>query len=238
MKTYKTIILIICIILAIIGFLMMAAFKSYNACEYAGSSINFIKIQTETALNSKSHTMMKFFSGKALKSMKATKSNFNECGCLTADRHLTFVEQNLLFAMRAPQLLKSKQHLLIVLSGVNESIELLEDFENDVSYYGESILTLNTKTNIELQGGVAFLPKAKEKELQVEASLEEFQKSISKVVNEVECEEAFRFISNIHNEAKNKITFENLSDSKKFYHTRVMEIAQKALVELEGCPAK
>lgn len=237
MKTYKKIIFIICVILAIIGFVMMAAFKPFNACEYAGSSINFIKIQAETALSSKSHTMMKFFSGKALKSMKTTMTNFNDCGCTNASRHLTLVEQNLRFAMKAPQLLKSKQHLLIVLSGVNESIAMLEDYENGTeSYYGDHILTLNTKTNIELQGGVAFLPKAKEKELQVENSLNDFQKSIDKVVNHVECEEAFQFISKIHQESKTKIEMEPQTDSKKYYHKRIMEITEEALKDLGGCP--
>ena len=219
--------------------LMMAAFRSLNACEYADSSINFIKIQTETALSSKSHTMMKFFSGKALKSMKSTKSNFNECGCTEADRHLTLVEQNLLFSMRAKQQLTSRQHLLIVLSSVNATIEMLDDYENGTqSYYGSGILTLNTKTNMELQGGVALLPKAVEKEQLVEASLEEFQKSLAKVVSDVECEEAFRFISKIHQEAENKLEIENLTDSKKLYHQKVMKIAHENLLKLDGCPAK
>lgn len=218
---------------------MMTAFSSYNACNYAGSSINFIKIQAETALSSKSHVMMKFFSGKALKSMKSTKSNFNECGCTEADRHLTLVEQNLLFALRAPKLLKSKQHLLIALSGVDASIDMLEDYEDGTpSYYGDDMLTLNTKTNVELQGGVVLLPKAKEKEQQIEASLSEFEKSLSKVVSHVECTEAFRFVSQIHRDAKNKLEIENLTDSNKLYHTRIMEIAHAALLQLEGCPAK
>lgn len=218
---------------------MMASFKNYNACEYADSSINFIKIQTETALSSKSHTMMKFFSGKALKSMKTTKSNFNECGCFEADRHLTLVEQNLLLSMRAEQQLTTRQHLLIVLSSVNATIEMLDDFENGAqSYYGSGILTLNTKTNMELQGGVALLPKAVEKEQMVEASLDDFRKSLANVVSHVECEEAFRFISKIHQEAKNKLEIEKLTDSKKLYHQRVMEIAHESLLKLDGCPAK
>jgi len=239
MKTYKTICTGLCVLLISIGLLSTTSFTTFNACDYADSGIRFIKVQTETALNAKSMTMLRFFSGKALKSLHRTKLNFVDCGCTHADRHLDLVEQNLELAIASKAFVKARQHLQIVVSSSDESIDLLEAFSKvETSYYGDDILTLNTKTNMELQGGIPLLAKAREREQQVERSLEDFKLSLEEVLRTSECEEAYSFLNKVYKQSRTILEQGYLNDSKKYYHERVMQISGKAMMALEGCPTK
>jgi len=117
-------------------------------------------------------------------------------------------------------------------------MKVLRIFEQEVaSTYGNDILVLNTKDALNDQDGIFLTPTHTIKE-QVHSCLLGFESSLDKVVNEVNCDEAHRFINNIYEEARLVLLNTELSEHKKQYHQRVKTLAQEALDRLGECNAK
>lgn len=236
MKTYKRIIFFICFILGLIGFWMMAAFKSYNSCEFANTNIDFVKDQTQTALEANDINIVKLFSNNALDIIDQTKNDFIECGCTEATEPINTIEKNLQLVSRSTKLEESKTFLKAALQNVILSIKLLREHEEEnSSFYGDDVLVMNTKSALDEQGGV-LLPKGKAREELIYESLTEFKISIDNVVKNVDCEDAFFFISKLHKNAKRDLDNISLSENERFYHEKVSDITYQALLKLDGCP--
>ena len=236
MKTYKRVIFIICTILGLIGFWMMVAFTNYNSCEYANTNIDFVKTQTQTALEANDINIVKLFTNNALDAIDQTKSTFIDCGCLEATDPINSIEKNLKLVTRATKIEESKDLLKVALQNVVLSIKLLREHEEEnTSFYGNDVLEMNTKSSLDRQGGIV-LPKGKAREELIYESLTEFKISIDNVVKNVDCEDAFFFISKIHKNAKRDLNNISLSENERFYHEKVRDIAYQALLKLDGCP--
>ena len=212
--------------------------KSYNPCEFANTNIDFVKTQTQTALEARDINIVKLFTNNALDIIEQTKSDFMDCGCVEATEPINSIKENLDAVTQSKELAQSKAYLKAALQSVMLSIELLRDYEDDnSSFYGNDVLVMNTTTAIDEQGGIV-VPKGKAREQMVNNSLEEFKNSIEGVIKDVPCEEAFFFISKLHKNAKAELTSVSLSENERIYHEKVRDIAYQALLKLNGCPVE
>ena len=213
----------------------MASVKSANACEYANSNMEYIKDQTETAISANELQITKYYAYKAINGIEKTRSNFEACGCQEAISSLDNVLDNLKEATKAETHPSSKEALQKALKNTLKGIKELQDFGLSVTdVYGDSMLVLNTKEVMEAQGGI-LLPEGKLLEQQIHNGLTDFEISINKIVNELECAEAKRFIKKTYDNASITLLNTDLTKPKKIYHQRVKTITQNALVKLKNC---
>lgn len=233
MKT-KKIFLLIVFILGIISLLLLSSFINRNACEYAYSNIEYIKTELEKAIVAEDPEMGKYHAFKALNSIEKTKSNFLDCGCEGTIESLENALSHLKSATSAPSYEDSKEWLHLALENIMIGIRVLRVFEQEISSdYGDNVLVLNTRDAIENQAGI-ILPQGNLKEV-VHNCLLGFETSLDKVVKEVECHEAHKFISKIHDETQLTLLNTDLSVAKKQYHQRVKTLTQDALEKLGEC---
>ena len=213
----------------------MASVKAANACEYANSNMEYIKDQTETAISANELQITKYYAYKAINGIEKTRSNFEACGCQEAISSLDNVLDNLKEATKAETHPSSKEALQKALKNTLKGIKELQDFGLSVTdVYGDSMLVLNTKEVMEAQGGI-LLPEGKLLEQQIHNGLTDFEISINKIVNELECAEAKRFIKKTYDNASITLLNTDLTKPKKIYHQRVKTITQNALVKLKNC---
>ncbi len=234
MKT-KKIILFIVFIIGVLSLLLLTSFTTRNACEYANSNLEYIKSQTQAAIVASDFEMSKYFAYKALNSIEKTKFNFIDCGCEGTIESLEKALSHLKKATIAESQETSKKSLHRALESTEIGIKVLKIFEQEFSSsYGNATLVLNTKDAIDSQGGI-LLPQGELLRQKVHDCLLGFETSLDKVVEGVECQEASRFISKIHEEARLILLNTELSEPKKQYHQRVKTITQDALVKLGEC---
>nr|WP_299174516.1 hypothetical protein [uncultured Allomuricauda sp.] len=234
MKTRKIILLIVFII-GVLSLLLMASFTYRNACEYASSNIEYIKGELQSAIVSDEFEMSKYHAFKALNGIEKTRLNFLDCGCSAAIESLEKTSSYLKSATATKSFDDSKEWLHLALENTIIGIKVLRVFEQETSSaYGNDILILNTTGAEEHEIGT-LLPQGDLKKM-VHNCLLGFESSLDKVVSEVECEEANRFISKIHEEAQSTLLRTELTTAKKEYHHRVKTIAKEALDRLGECP--
>lgn len=234
MKTRKIILLIV-FILGVISLLILSSFISHNACEYANSNLDYIKDKTQAAIVADNFEQSKYLAYKALNSIEKTRSNFVECGCDGAIESLEAALFYLKDATKASSFSASKKLLHTALENMEISGKVLKIFEEEsVSTYGNDVLFLNTTEALKQQGGVV-LSDANPIKKQVHNCLLGFESSLDKVVTGVECNEAYQFISKIHEEASETLLNTELSEHKKQYHHRVQTITMGALQRLGEC---
>ena len=237
MKTRKVILLIVFVI-GMIFLWFMSSFTVRNACEYANSNLEYIKSKIESAIVAKDLKMVKYHAYKALNGIEKTRANFEDCGCEGTIESLAGASYELKQATKAGTLENSKKSLHLALESTLIGIKVLRIFEQEVSStYGNDILVLNTKEALNSQDGMFLTPTHTIRE-QVHSCLLGFESSLDNVVNEVNCEEAHRFIDNIYEEARLVLLNTELSEHKKQYHQRVMTLAKGALERLGDCSTK
>ena len=233
MKSRKIILLIVFII-GLLGLLLMSSFSSRNACEYASSNIEYIKDELQRAIIADEFEMSKYHSFKALNGIEKTRLNFLDCGCSAAIESLEKTSTYLKSATATKSFEDSKEWLHLALGNTIIGVKVLRVFEQDISSaYGNDLLVLNTRESIENEVGT-LLPQGDLKKM-VHNCLLGFETSLDKVVTEVDCEEANRFITKIHEEAQATLLKPELTVAKKEYHQRVKTIAKEALNRLGEC---
>lgn len=236
MNTRKIILLIVFVI-GILGLCLMVSFRGINACEYANSNLEYIKSKIQDAVVSKDMEMAKYHAYKALNGIEKTRSNFLDCGCEGTIESMENALTELKTATKAESLKASKKSLHRALENTLIGIKVLRVFEQEhSSSYGNSILVMNTKEALENQNGM-FLTHESMVKQQVHNCLLGFESSLEKVVQEVDCEEAQRFVSNIYEESRLVLLNTELSAHKKEYHQRVKSLTKDALSRLDKCGA-
>ncbi|WP_420601654.1 hypothetical protein [Flagellimonas sp.] len=230
----KKIILFIVFVLGILGLLLMASFTTRNACEYANSNLEYIKTQTQSAIIANDFEISKYHAYKALNGIEKTKSNFIDCGCEGTIESLEKALLHLKKATKAESFEMSKKSLHNALESTEIGIKVLKSFEQDFSSsYGNNVLVLNTKNAIYDHG--AMLTHGKLSEEQVHSCLLGFENSLDKVIREVDCSSALKYVSRIHEEARLTLLNTGLSEPKKQYHQRVKTITHDALLRIGEC---
>lgn len=233
---HRKIILLIVFVIGLLGLWLMASFSSpANACQYASSNLEYIKSKIEEAVVSNDLNMAKYHAYKALNGIEKTKNNFLDCGCEGAIKSLETTLTHLKKATKADVLPKSKTALHRALESTTIGINVLYEFgQQTTSDYGSNVLVLNTKDVLNFQNGM-LLTQGSAVKKQVHECLLSFESSLDKVVSDVDCEEAERFINNIHEEARLTLLNTNLSQHKKEYHQRVKNLTKEALENLGDC---
>ncbi|TXK01508.1 hypothetical protein [Flagellimonas aequoris] len=234
MKTRK-IILLIAFTLGLLGFWLMTAFTTRNACEYANSNLQFIKSEIENAVVSTTLDMAKYHAYKALNGIEKTRGNFLDCGCEGTIESLESTQTELKLATKAESLKDSKLTLHKALENTMIGMKVLQVFEQETSSnYNDDILVMNTKEVLDNQNPLFLTQNSSVKE-QVHSCLLGFETSLEKVVTDVDCEDAHRFITNIYEESRLILLNTKLSPHKKAYHQRVMTLSEEALEKLGSC---
>lgn len=233
---YRKIILLIVFVIGLLGLWLMASFTTpANACQYASSNLEYIKSKIKEAVMTDDLNMAKYHAYKALNGIEKTKNNFLDCGCEGAIVSLENTSNHLKTATKADVLPKSKTALRKALESAIIGINVLREFEQQTaSDYGSNVLVLNTKDVLDFKNGMVLTQGSAIKK-QVHQCLLGFESSLDKVVSDVDCEDAQRFVSNIHEEARLTLLNTNLSQHKKEYHQRVKTLAEEALEELGDC---
>lgn len=234
MKTRKTI-LLIAYTLGLLGLWSMASFSTPNACEYANSNLEFIKSKIQAAVTADDLNMAKYHAYKALNGIEKTKGNFLDCGCEGTIESLEKALYQLKTATRAESLEDSKAALHIALENAIMGIKVLKAFElESSSLYGNDVLTMNTKEILDGQNWLSPIHKGTVRE-QVHECLLGFESSLEKVVTDVDCAEAKRFVTNIYEESRLILLDTKLSEYKKQYHQRVKTLSHTALQKIGDC---
>ncbi|MEX0314516.1 MAG: hypothetical protein AB3N18_10090 [Allomuricauda sp.] len=229
----KKIILLIVFIIGVLSLLLLTSFTSRNACEYASSNLEYIKAETQKAIISDSFEKAKYHAFKALNGIEKTRLNFLDCGCSGTIESLERSLMHLKSATATKSFDDSKEWLHLSLENTIIGIKVLRVFEQELSSGYGNQLVLNTKSAQDNEIGTP-LPMGNLKKL-VHNCLLGFESSLGKVVTEVDCEEANRFITRIHEDAQSTLLKTELTVAKKEYHQRVKTIAQEALMRLGEC---
>lgn len=235
MKT-KNIVLLIILIMGLVGLLLLSSsFKTPQACTYASSNLDYIKSQIEKAISSDDFNLAKYHAYKALNSIEKTRSNFLDCGCDGAIESLEAVHMHLKDATKSETFRNSKSQLNMALENTIIGEKVLHIFEQETeSKYGSNLLVLNTKQALDTENAM-LLTQGKAVKQQVHNCLLGFESSLEKVVSDVDCTDAQRFITNIYEESRLILLNTELSPHKKEYHQRVKTLSENALNRLKNC---
>jgi hypothetical protein len=218
-----------------LGLWPMTSTSSANACEYANSNLEYIKSKIEDAVVAKDFGMAKYHAYKALNGIEKTRSNFLDCGCEGTIESLENVLTELKIATKTDSFKTSKKSLHLALENTMIGIKVLRVYEQEnTSVYSNSMLVMNTKEALDNQNGM-FLTHDGAVKQQVHNCLLGFESSLEKVVKEVDCNEARRFVNNIYEESRLILLNTELSPHKKEYHQRVKTLTQDALTQLDDC---
>jgi len=214
----------------------MASFSTpANACQYASSNLEYIKSKIQDAILAEDVNMAKYHAYKALNGIEKTRSNFLDCGCEGAIESMDSALDHLKTATKVNVLTKTKLALHKALEKTIISINVLEEFEQETSSeYGSNVLVMNTTDVLDFKNGM-MLTQGSTVKKQVHQCLLDFESSLKKVVADVDCKDAHRFISNTYEEARLTLLNANLSQHKKEYYQRVKSLTKEALDKLGDC---
>ena len=235
MKTRKIVLLIIFLI-GVISLWLMSSFTSKNACDYAVSNIEYIQEQVELALTAEDFEKSKYLAYKALNSIEKTQSNFLDCGCGRTIACLKDTSVMLKNATRASSFEESKKFLQQAMENTQTGLKVLNVFDHDsATIQSSDILQMNVGEVFEKENEFLMPHKQGIPMGTIHKCLLGFESSLEKVVTDVDCREAHKFIYNIHQEASENLLNTELSEAKKQYHQRVRVLTKDALTELDDC---
>ena len=232
----RQIILLIVFAIGLIGLLLMTSFTNpANACQYASSNLEYIKSKIQDAVLAEDLNMSKYHAYKALNGIEKTRENFLDCGCEGAIESLENTLLHLKSATTSSAFKKSKINLHKALETTIIGINVLKEFEQQTSSeYGSNVLVLNTTDVVDFKDGMLLTHGSTVKK-QVHQCLLGFESSLEKVVSDVDCKDARRFITNIYEESRLILLNTELSQHKKEYHQRVKTLTEEALQNLKDC---
>ncbi len=222
---------------ALLNILFFSAtlFASDNACDYAGSNIGFIRSQTEKALVAENINQSRYFAYKALNAIEKTKKQLEECGCEYAFKSILEGLDNLKKATRVNSLTGTRILLNRALDNAMGSLDALEQHDElHKSRYASDVLALNTKetNNRRLN---ALQPAGPALEKKIDQILEAYRISLNKVVQSVNCKEAYAYARKVYEHCEDQLLNAKLTEAKKYYNLKTKEITSEALEELELC---
>lgn len=221
-------------LLAIVLLILFSSFTVDKACDYAGSNMNYVKSQTERALALDDINQARFYTYKAVNSIEKSKKQLKDCGCVYAEQSIADGLADLILATKATSLNGTRILLNRALEHIIGGIESLEDHELHNSKYGSDLLALNTVVS-EAEKLAMKKPSEDDFERKINASLEKYRESLTKIVTTVDCASARAFAENIYSHCEQQLLLPNLSEGKKYYNFKTKQITAEALEKLQGC---
>ncbi|MEN8797875.1 MAG: hypothetical protein ABF293_01425, partial [Flavobacteriaceae bacterium] len=115
------------------------------------------------------------------------------------------------------------------------SLDALEQHDElHKSRYASDVLALNTKeTDINRMNAVQPVGPALEKK--IDQFLEAYRISLNKVVESVNCKEAYAYARKVYEHCESQLLNASLTEAKKYYNLKTKEITAEALKDLEDC---
>jgi hypothetical protein len=208
----------------IAGFFLSLIFCSFTypistACDYAGSNISYIQAQTQKAIEAEKINISHYFAYKALNEKSISESL-----------------DNLKKATKVTSITSARILLERALENTLGSLEAIQEHEEThMSDYANDVLTMNT-ADVRPQSIVKKPTEGKALELKIDSWLINYQNSLNKVVETVNCKEAYAYALKIFEHCELELLNPNLTAGKRYYNLRTKEITAKALEELKSCP--
>lgn len=222
-------------LLAIILWSATSSFTDKRACDYAGSNLEFVQSQTKLAMEAENLNMSRYYTYKALNAIEKSRSQFKACGCDYAIKSIDEGLNNLKLATKVTSVNGTRILLKRALENTLGSKEALEKHDElHVSLYASDVLSSNTKDEME-EKLRKKMPDDKELHRRIDNALINFEISIRKVVESVDCKEAYDFTTRIYDHCEQELFKKDLTPAKKYYNFRTKEITSRALKRLEAC---
>ncbi len=223
--------------LRIIGFAMILfflfAFKSTSACEYAGSNINFVKTQTEKAIEEGELNLIRYHAFKALNAIEKSKKQMSNCNCEYASISIDESAYLLKRATRSGDVKVTKKLLQRALKNTLNGMEALKNHDKQhTTKKREDLLAINDDINLKIDDNSKLVKKVSFKE-RIDLSLEKYSASLDHVVQTVNCKDAKAYAENIYKNCEQELLKEGLSEGKKYYNLRTKDITADALRRIE-----
>ena len=217
-----------------LAILLLSSFETSEACNYAGSNLNYVKARTEEALIKNDINQARFYAYKAIKVIQTSTNRFDNCGCKDAAENIEESLTNLKAATKATSLNGTRILLQEALQQIVDALDAFEQHEMHDTGFSSKDFVLNTE--VETKNTSADI-ESQENELyrRIDISLESYSKSINSVVDSVDCIEARAFANNIFINCEQQLLKSNLSEGKKYYNLRTKQITEKALSRLGNC---
>ncbi len=222
---------------AIVAFLLFSSFKGSTECEYAGANIDFARTKTEKAIAIDDINQARYLAYKALNAIEKSKKQLEICGCEFAEQNLLEGLKNLKLATKATTLDATRIYLLRSLENTMGSLNALQDHHLHKVKFNESMAIIDTVDTASNGSAIAKKP-VKLLYQKIDASLEKYSVSLSKVVETVNCKEARAFTSRIIEHCEKELLRDNLSEGKIYYNLRTKEITLAAHRRIGTCAAK
>lgn len=221
-------------LLGILIFLLCSSFGPNLECAYAGSNINFAKNETQNALESADVNKARYHAYKALNAIEKSKDKLTECGCRYANERLEESITDLKNAIKAVSL--GAAHVLLKRSMEHsaETLESLEEHHLHDSDYDDKLLAMNIK-KAEVGNRLTGKDASVALNDKIDRSLQKYSESLTNIVNTVDCKEAREFAQNIYDRCEAQLLRKDLSDGKKYYNLRTLEITKEALEAIGDC---
>jgi hypothetical protein len=210
-------------------------YGSENACDYAGSNLDFVKTQTERAIEAENLNQSRYFAYKALNAIEKSKQQLEDCGCEYAYKSILESLDNLKKATRVNSLTGTRILLNRALDNTMGSLDALEQHDElHKSRYASDVLAMNTKADNDRKLN-AIRPAGLALEKKIDQFLEAYRASLDKVVQSVNCKEAYAYARKVYENCEEQLLNANLTEGKKYYNLKTKEITAEALKELEVC---
>ena len=223
-----------CFLLLVASVFLFSSFRVEKACEYASSNINYVKEQTEKALATIDINKARYFAYKALDAIEKSKKQLEACGCDQAEESILNGVVHLKSAIKATSL--NGTHVLLdkALQYTLDGLEFLRNHKHHPNNYNDAVLAMNT---LSTESDLLLTKMEKEDTLRkrIDTALENYKNSLDEIVNVVNCKEAMAFVSKIYTECQQQLLRPELSEGKKYYYLRTMEISGTVLTKLEAC---
>ncbi|MEP0214921.1 MAG: hypothetical protein ABJD66_17005 [Cellulophaga sp.] len=199
--------------------LLLFSFVTNTACDLVNSNLGFALKQTSDAEKSQDINTVKFHTYKAIKTLQKLDKQLKDCGCTTATKEITEGLNLLKDVTHTTSLSAAKAILESATENINSSIKKIADYSK------KTISNNTTKANENAKIYAA-----------VDSILIPVEKSMmAMTVEKDNCKQAYATALAIYEKNELKLLDESLTEAKKYYHLRSIEIAKKTMKKLENC---
>ena len=100
------------VLLGFFAVVISYSFTVNNACQYAGSNIEYVNAETQNAIDASELNIARYHAYKALNAIEKSKEQLNACACEDANQSIFEGLAQLKLATRSPSFETSKKLLM------------------------------------------------------------------------------------------------------------------------------
>ncbi len=186
------------------------------------------------AIKAENINKSRYHAYKALSAIDKSKKQFENCDCEYATKSIDETTANLKNATRASTMASTRILLGKAIQNAIGSLDALNEHELHKSKYASDVLAMNTKES-EQEKITMRLPEQSVLHDKIDKSLLSYEKSLTKVVNSLECNEAYDYAINVFQNCEKQLLRTDMTEAKMYYNLKTKSITEKALKKLEAC---